>query len=196
MAKGRREGRSNRRAVAARRLSTRLLIVCGALQTEKQYFEGLRGIERNSAVTVVLKTHPRSPTEVVRYARKLRQANPDDFDEVWCVLDVDEFQDIAEAAAFAKRNGIKVAVSNPCFELWLLLHLSGHTAHISTREVQHLLCKHLSAYDKSDLSFSDFAAGVGDACERAYQLDPTGNAHDVNPSTGLWQLAAMVRRPR
>jgi hypothetical protein len=145
-------------------------------------------------VTVVLKTRPKSPTEVVRYARTIYRDNRDDFDEVWCVLDTDEFQDITQAAALARRSGVRVAVSNPCFELWLLLHLTGYSAHISTRDVQRLLCKHLPSYDKSELSFVDFASGVREACERGRQLDPTGDAHDVNPSTCVWQLATKIQR--
>ena len=174
-------------------MSTRLLM-CGGLRTEKRYFDGLRRAERNPAVTVVLKTHPKSPTEVVRHARAIRRDNRDDFDEVWCVLDVDDFQDITEATTLARKSGIKVAISNPCFELWLVLHFSYHTAHISTRDVQRLLCKHLPGYDKSDLSFADFVSSVGDACERGRQLDPTGAAHDLNPSTNVWQLTLKIRR--
>jgi hypothetical protein len=194
MGNQRREGRTSRRPATARRLSTRLLIVCGGLRTEKLYFDGLRRAEHNPAVTVVLKTHPKSPTEVVRHARTIRRDNRDDFDEVWCVLDVDQFQDISQAATLAKKSGIKVAISNPCFELWLLLHLAAHTAHISTRDVQRLLCRHLPGYDKSDLSFDDFASGVGDAYERSRELEPTGRAHDVNPSTNVWQLMIKIRR--
>lgn len=111
------------------------------------------------------------------------------------MLDVDEFRDITQAANLAKKNGIKVAISNPCFELWLLLHLCDHTAHISPRDVQRLLSKHVPAYDKSDLSFTDFVSGVGDACKRGRKLDPTGAAHDLNPSTNVWQLTLKIRRP-
>jgi hypothetical protein len=194
MGNRRREGRTTRWPTTSRRLVTRLLIVCGGRQTEKQYFDGLLGSERNAAVSVKIKPRAKSPTEVVRYAQALRRDNRDDFDEVWCVLDVDEFQDVAAAVALARRSGIKMAISNPCFELWLLLHISAHNAAISTRDVQRLLRKQLPSYDKSDLSFADFAAGVRDACERGRLLDPTGDAHDVNPSTGVWRVAAKIQR--
>jgi hypothetical protein len=50
-------------------------------------------------------------------------------DEVWCVFDVDEHPKLAEARDQANANGIQLAVSNPCFELWLLLHFQEHRAH-------------------------------------------------------------------
>ncbi|MFL6141746.1 MAG: RloB family protein [Labedaea sp.] len=43
-----------------------------------------------------------------------RQA--DDFDEIWCVVDVDQF-DLAAATSLARDRGIRLAVSNPCFEV-------------------------------------------------------------------------------
>ncbi|RAY14886.1 RloB domain-containing protein [Actinomadura craniellae] len=192
---GRREGRTSRRPRATRPLATRILIVCGGLRTEKQYFEGLRRAERNAAVKIEVKAYPKSPTEVVRHAVKLRKLDRDDFDEVWCVLDVDEFRDIEQAAAIAKRNGVRVAVSNPCFELWLLLHHADHTSHISTAEVLKLLCKHLPAYDKTELDFRHFADGVPHACGRAERLDPSGASHTRNPTTGVWPLTHKIRRP-
>ena len=33
----------------------------------------------------------------------------------------------AEVAS-AGANGIRLAISNPCFELWLILHFQDHTA--------------------------------------------------------------------
>ena len=52
----------------------------------------------------------------------------DDDDERWLVLDIDHSLQGAHVASFmealkrAKDNGVQVALSNPCFELWLLLH--------------------------------------------------------------------------
>lgn len=131
MSNRRREGRTSRTASRNRRLSRRVLIVCGGRETEKQYFQGLRAAERNPAVRVVIKANPGSPTEVVRHAEKLRRQAPDEFEDVWCVFDVDEYG-IEESVTTARRLGIGVAISNPCFELWLLMHFDRHTAHCAT----------------------------------------------------------------
>ena len=37
--------------------------------------------------------------------------------EVWCVFDIDEHPKVLEASQQAMDNGLKVAISNRCFEL-------------------------------------------------------------------------------
>jgi len=44
------------------------------------------------------------------------------YNSVWCVFDVDDHPRVADARQMAADNGIELAISNPCFELWLLLH--------------------------------------------------------------------------
>ncbi len=99
-----RESRLQRRA-PRRAARPRLLIVCGSERTETQYLVGLRDSLDNRAVDVRIVKHPKSPAQVVAYATKIATA---DFDEVWCVLDVDEF-DIATAAAHADEARIEVS---------------------------------------------------------------------------------------
>ena len=67
-----------------------------------------------------------------------RRARRDDreFDEIWCVFDIDEHANVRTAISNAKDSGIEVAVSNPCVELWLLLHVEDQTAFISRRDAQ------------------------------------------------------------
>jgi hypothetical protein len=195
MASRRREGRASRKATLKRRLSQRLLIVCGGRKTEKSYLDGLKRAERNPSISVVIKANPRSPSEVVRHAEKIRQQSPDDFDEVWCVFDVDEFKDLREAEGLASRYKIGLAVSNPCFELWLLLHFDERTAHCSSyAALLPDLRKHLPKYDKTCLRFEDYVTGISAACVRARALEPTGHSLDVNPSTGVWQVVELMRR--
>jgi hypothetical protein len=47
--------------------------------------------------------------------------------ELWAVFDRDENtpHEIYAAFRLAKTNGIRIAFSHPCFELWLLLHLKN-----------------------------------------------------------------------
>jgi hypothetical protein len=144
-----REG-SGRRRAPTRRSSRTLLIVCGSKQTERQYLQGLRDHVRNPAVSVVVRGKACSPTQLIAYARGQRDLSKGGYDEVWCVFDVDEFPDVADAAALARRHGIRIAVSNPCFELWLLLHFAEQTAHLATyKKVLPLLQKHVPDYSKS-----------------------------------------------
>ena len=55
---------------------------------------------------------------------------------IWCVFDFDEHPNLSQAITEAAQSGIDVAVSNPCFELWLVLHLQDQTAYTTRRAVQ------------------------------------------------------------
>jgi hypothetical protein len=114
-------------------------------------------------------------------------------DEVWCVVDVDEF-DISEALTAAAKKGVNLAISNPCFEYWLLLHFELCTAPLARYDdVQRRLTKHVPRYDKTRLCFADFAPGVDDALQRARsRCGAPGEEHVRNPSTGVWALVQQV----
>ena len=43
-------------------------------------------------------------------------------DQVWAVFDRDEHPRFEEAVRLCEQSGINVARSNPCFEVWLILH--------------------------------------------------------------------------
>ncbi|MGR6997917.1 RloB domain-containing protein [Yinghuangia aomiensis] len=135
-----------------------------------------------------------SPRQIVGYAQQLRDRDCDAFDEVWCVVDVDEFKDISAAVGKAAGAGIEIAISNPCFELWLILHFGDHTAPCTSYgTLSPYLKKHVPDYDKSKLRFRDFAGGLDAAHQRAVRLDPTGKEHRRNPSTGVRRLVQAMR---
>lgn len=162
-----------------------ILVVCGG-NTEARYLaEYVRAQSTSAGVWVTYKAL--DPVSLVRHAARLAGHRRQEFGEVWCVVDVDEF-DVAAAAQEAVGRRIELAVSDPCFELWLLLHFEDCTAHLDgyPAAVQRLR-RHVSAYDKSRLSFRDFAGGVPAAVKRAKGLDP-----ERNPSTGMWRLVERV----
>jgi hypothetical protein len=135
---------------------------------------------------------PPRPESRHQVCREIRAQNTEDFDQVWCVLDVDEF-DFKDALPIARRERIALAISNPCFELWLLLHHVDATASISGAAAT---LKHLKAvvpgYDKTDLRFDDFAKWVSDAIRRAKALPGSDQQLGPNPSTGMWRLVELM----
>ncbi|OKI65003.1 RloB [Streptomyces sp. MJM1172] len=170
-------------------------MVCGSKETERQYLQGLRDHLRNPAVAVKVLGKACSPTQLVAYTIGQRDL-ADGYDEVWCVFDVDQFPDVDEAVTQARRAGIKVAVSNPCFEVWLLLHFADHRVHVETyKKLLPLLRKHVPAYDKTRVDFAAYRQGLKVAAERAERLDPTGEDHGRNPSSGVWRLTNRMTRP-
>ncbi|MFI7038396.1 RloB family protein [Microbispora rosea] len=188
-----RELKGPRKVTRNRSITARLLVICGTDETEKQYLNGVKTTYRNAAVTVKLKTRGRkSPLEVVKYAIDLQSESGDDFDEVWVVFDVDDFN-IEDAVKEAERNQIKVAISNPCFEFWLILHFISHRAYLAgANQAQTILKRYYAGYDKSRLDFDKFRGGIEDACHRARSIDEAASTTFSNPSTGVWRLVEAM----
>jgi hypothetical protein len=163
-------------------------VYCGGERTERAYLHGLNAAYHGGPVTLDVQHKGRvDPRRVVDAAVKYAQRGPGLYDEVWCVVDVDHF-DLAPAIRAAHRHGVELAVSNPCFELWLLLHHGAHSAHLERcGDATARLRKYLPTYEKVNLRFGDFAGGVAAAVKRAKELDP-----ERNPSTGMWRLVGRV----
>jgi len=108
-----------------------IVIAAEGEKTERKYFES--PIFRSTRVQVMVletKEGHSAPKHVHRrlleFARKT-QLQTDD--ELWLVLDRDRWPEkqLAEVCAEALKvgkNSAQLAVSNPCFELWLYLHHS------------------------------------------------------------------------
>ncbi|NJP30622.1 RloB family protein [Micromonospora thermarum] len=71
--------------------------------------------------------------------RAAARSEDDEVDECWCVFDVEWPQNhprLAEAIRLATVHNIRLAISNPCFELWLTLHFEEQTAFLTTVEAE------------------------------------------------------------
>ncbi len=95
----------------------------------------------------------------------------------------------------AEDNDIQLAISNPCFELWLYLHFAEQPGLRHRHDLQRMLKKHLPTYDKH-VVYSDYAAGYGEAVKRATRLEENAKANNdegKNPTTGVWRLTESIR---
>lgn len=103
-----------------------ILIVCGG-STEELYFKKFRSDLGKIVVKSILDNE--SPKRIVE--RAIKESDKDDYIQVWCVFDKDEFKDFDEAIRLAKKNNIEVAFSNQAFELWFILHYKyiAHSMH-------------------------------------------------------------------
>lgn len=135
----RREWRSGRRSVATRSIKmTRHLIVCEGKETEPRYFEGLKAALRTAdgrKVAVVVRGSGKHTLGLLEYAEEVCRYAPDSFDHVWLVFDkddfsADEFDRVGRecAATLGSVCTFHALWSNPCFEIWPLLHLRYTTA--------------------------------------------------------------------
>lgn len=111
-----------------------VVIACDDEVTAPNYFNELKR-EYKDMVTIQVLPKPHShagPDTVAECAvQKLgdlnRNNDTNDRQAAWALIDLEHTPRDRRAASDAKRNGekkgIKVALSNPCFEVWTLLHL-------------------------------------------------------------------------
>ncbi len=183
----------------------RILIVCEGEITEPQYFENFRRWCRNPRVEVRIEGPAGVPFSLVMAARDLKRAaearakaEGDDhlrYDEVWCVFDVDEHPRVAEARSMASDNGLKLAMSNPCFELWLLLHLRENPGAQHRHKIQDMLVDLTPRVAEKHLDFERLIVGYDIAFKRAERLE--GESRDRgdtvgNPSTEVFHLTDSI----
>ncbi|WP_394027691.1 RloB family protein [Desulfovibrio falkowii] len=155
----------------------RFLIVCEGKNTEPQYFKKLSHAWR-LLVDVNVLSAAGAPEQLVNEAIAAKERVKDNYyNEVWLVFDKDDIapQVILDARSKAINNGINVAFSNECFELWLLLHFQDDGWQVPRRELPAALDAHLRGYsnDKSisDKHFKQLRATLPDAVRRACWLD-------------------------
>ena len=135
----------------------------------------------------------RRAKEHVRGSPRSRRAGRD-FDEIWCVFDTDEHENLSQAMEDARQTDIEVAVSNPCFELWLVLHVQEQTAHIHRHDVQQLSSELGLSDGKriADTARTTLVEAFDTARQRARALDErhagNGSPPRSNPSTDVWRL--------
>ena len=94
-----------------------------------QYFRALqeRGlVDRSRISIVVLPTEDgkSAPAWLLSRLDEWKLQQPIDEDEFWLVFDVDHHQEkeLSSVATEAQQKKYRLAASNPCFEVWLLLH--------------------------------------------------------------------------
>jgi hypothetical protein len=156
--------------------------------------EGLKKLHPVPGLRIVRppKGRGKDPVRVVRQAVLRRTSAAGSYDQVWCVIDKDEF-DLGVAVAEAAGEDIQLAVSVPSFEFWLLLHHKDCGAPLSPKQALDRLRQQVPAYDKARLNFGDFANGLDAATGRARQLTTEGPVGD-NPSSGMWRLVDTIMR--
>lgn len=182
-----------------------ILIVCEGEITEPEYFEGFWRACQNPRVTVKIADDHGVPKTLVEIAKELKnealaraKQECDDnlaFDSVWCVYDVDDHPNLHEAREMAAKNGIELAISNPCFELWLLLHFRDNPGMQHRDKLAQLLKKFDPAYDKH-VDYATYEAGYEDAVTHARRMNQSAeNRGDFggNPSTRVYLLTEQIR---
>jgi hypothetical protein len=146
-----------------------------------------------------------TPMSLVEKAVELKKAEEKEerrgrgskHDEYWCVFDVDTHPYLPEAIELAHSESIKPAISNPCIELWFLLHFADQTAYLTSQEATRLV-KSQTGPGKS--LTPDTLEVLGErfriARDRARSLEAKhrsdGTPSPGNPSSAMWRLIDAI----
>jgi len=194
--RGIRNDASLRRGKPFREPKESVLIVCGGKKTEIDYFESFRSREIPLDIQSAGAAEPKA---IYRFAKRLAR----DYDWVWCVFDWDQRGDLEEAVGHTNggRQRIQFAYSNPCFEVWYLLHFQELTSFVKDAEtVIGKLEQYIPGYNRSN----DYSRLLAKRQELAFQnaqllwrenIEKWRNRYK-NPSTSVDQLVAFLRSLR
>ena len=200
-----------RRSRARREPRRRFILFCEGRNTEPAYFDAIR--RACSSALIAVETHPgvgvpyTIATRAVAQVRELglgrrsrrKKDSFEEADQVWAVFDRDEHPRFNEAVAFCESNGVGVARSNPCFELWLILHEQDHDRPDHRHGAQAQFAELRPEYDADRRKIPDcdeLATRVEQAEARAETLLQRREQEDApygNPSTTVGRLTRAIR---
>jgi hypothetical protein len=185
------------RKVDTREIKQRFLIVCEGERTEPNYFRSFR-VPKN-VVNIDIRGLGENPSRLVQSAREL--ADEDEYDQVWCVFDRDDWtpEDFNNAITNANELSFKVAYSNEAFELWYVLHFEFLHTGIPRCDYIRKLSKLLNnRYQKNsetiyDELFDKQNIAIRNATNLLGQYDRYTPAKD-NPSTTVHLLVKELNK--
>lgn len=143
----------------------RIVIVCEGSATEPDYFRKFAAKRKNPLVQVELVEKGGPIRQLIgrvleiqkRLTREARKSENglDALFEVWGVPDVDEHPKLVEALNLAEQHRLNIALSNPCFELWGILHFRLQDAPIHRHAAQRLLSQLMPSYSHAGHPYFD-----------------------------------------
>ena len=178
-----------------------ILIVCEGKKTEPIYFQALRRDRGISPGQMQIDegeggSHPKSVVEHAKFLKGGIEREGLIVDIVWCVFDRDDHAKIEEAFIQARDNQFQIAFSNPCFELWYLLHYQDQRSHIERKQVFSKLKKDLPQYEKSANVYQNLSINQSKAISRAKKLRKlhrdNQDSEMKNPSTSIDCLVSYL----
>ncbi|MCL1883291.1 MAG: RloB family protein [Defluviitaleaceae bacterium] len=195
-----------------------VIIVCEGAKTEPTYFEKFKKRDKPLRIEIVKGAKGTSYQAVINMAVEAKEkhvGNTETKWTVWCVSDVDadpntpysqssKNDQLSEYAKEAAVRGFNVALSNPCFEIWFLLHFTYTTGHLQNYDavVKKLFAsEYLPGYQKNSDIFGVLADKQDTAINHAKKLKvyhaEQGRVDymdcSANPYTNVWEIVESLK---
>lgn len=171
-----------------------ILVFTEGRETEPQYLTHMN--RRNRSVSVRIDNRHAQPLKLAQTAvRAARDLRPD---ECWVVFDRDTHPSIAEAVSVAEAAGLNVALSCPCFELWLVWHFEDFTRPSGSHDDVRRRAQELLHCDKvlTETALASLMARTDEALRRAAEADEwhrrSGAPGHPDPGSGVHLLVRSI----
>ncbi|MCC3421164.1 MAG: RloB domain-containing protein [Microcoleus sp. PH2017_29_MFU_D_A] len=181
-----------------RRDAKLFIVATEGKETEKQYFR----IFNSSRIKIEIlattedgKSSPEYVLERLDIFKERYDLNEDDM--LWLVSDVDRWgqKKLSSVCSQARQKGYNLAISNPCFEVWLTLHFEDINPQDRTCDnFKGRLRTILGSYNGSNLDLSTYKPNTENAVNRAKNLHPSVQ-QDWPPTLGthVYRLVEILR---
>ncbi len=151
MGKSKRKIRPIKRGHFKKQPKRKFVLFCEGRNTEPSYFDALRASLSNALIEIEPIPGVGVPNTIAdRAAEKAKELGLvkgsrkklesfEESDQAWAVFDKDDHE-VERAFDVCRANQVGIAFSNPCFEVWLILHYED----FQRPDDQHAVQKHLS----------------------------------------------------
>jgi len=191
--------RGFRRQVEFEERNRFIVIAMEGAETEPRYFKEFRA-PREGKIQIKLVSNPNHksrPAEVLERLEHYFRRNGISGDEGWIVIDRDAWpeEELNDVHHRARKANFSVALSNPCFELWLYFHLRDPCPFNDRHHCQRQLADILEDYrpdSKGSYDVSQLLVGLDRAIERGRNVD--SESQDTWPRRQATRVYRLVER--
>jgi hypothetical protein len=187
--------------------------------TEEMYFEEFKNSEifDEALIFLHLLKRPKTDTNSApnHVFKKLKKEAKDEYnfkdtDELWMIIDTDRWKNIPDIIYECKKqSNMFVAVSNPCFEFWLLLHIKNITDYteneldlilkndkVSSKKnyIDSKISEILGSYNKSNPKPELFLPTIDFAIEQAKKLDKQEYEYPKDLGSHVYKVVEKLKK--
>lgn len=186
--------------------------------TEAEYFDEIKSLDDFNDDLIylhLLKRKKKDTNSAPRHVfSKLKKEAKEEYnfgknDELWMIIDTDQWKNIPEIISLCEAQGnMFVAVSNPCFEFWLLLHICKFTdltkgeienlkenrkVSRSRRYIDQLLGNKIGdGYNKSNPRINRFVENVKIAIDEAKKIEKKDEKHPSDLGSYVFKVVEKI----
>lgn len=187
--------------------------------TEEIYFDEFKSSEifDDALIFLHLLKRPKTDTNSApnHVFKKLKKEAKDEYnfkdtDELWMIIDTDRWKNIPDIISECKKqSNMFVAVSNPCFEFWLLLQIKDiadydenelalilNNAKVSNKKnyVDSKITEILGSYNKSNPKPELFLTTIDFAIEQAKKLDTNEDEFPQKLGSHVYKVVEKLKK--